>query len=866
MNRLIKFLTLIGLLFVSNLLFATHQRAGEITYKHITGLTYEFTIVTYTYTPSLADRPELEVVWGDGSTEVIERTNKVNLANEISKNTYVAKHTFPSSGSYAISLEDANRNAGIVNMNNSVNIPFFLETTLLINPFIGANSSPQLLNPPIDNGCMHQIYYHNPGAYDADGDSLSYALVPCRGYGGENIPGYSLPIAPVGISIDPVTGDLIWNSPQMQGEYNVAILITEWRNGVAIGTVTRDMQITIAACDNEPPQIITIDDTCILAGTTLVFDVTAMDANSSQVTLSATGGPFQVQAPTAVFPPQTDEPTFTTQFVWHSSCNHVRKLPYQVTFKAIDNGPQVNLVNFKTVNVRVVAPKPENLMAVPLGNEIHLTWSPDFCTNVSGYKIYKRLSTYEFEPDECETGLPSSAGYQLIGKTQNAFDTTFVDDGAVMPTKHGNEYCYRVVAFFSDGAESYVSDETCASILCDAPLLTHVDVDVTDDSNGRILVKWMPPTELDETQYEEFRYVVLRSSSETPSLYSAIDTLFSLKDTFVIDNYLNTSELSYIYKVDLWGRVLGEWQPIEISDAASSIFLSIEKRDRALALQWQENVPWSNEEYTIYRYNEQTHQYDSLTVTAESSYLDENLQNGVSYCYYVCSKGRYDFTDTLKYYFNRSQMNCEWPEDIVPPEVPVVKITTDCENVYISWHFSTDTSYYDVDRYYIYYKPTYQDDFIRWDSLTDYVNECYGADCSYVLDDMKFITGCFAMTTIDTNGNESALSETVCFDVDACMPYQLPNVFTPDGDGVNDLFQPFEYANVAAVDFTVYDRWGRRVFHTEDPDLNWSGENSYTRQKCSNGVYYYVCEVSLYTLAGIIVQPLHGSITLITGK
>ena len=40
--------------------FATHNRAGEITYKHISGYTYEFTLITYTYTPSLAQREELE--------------------------------------------------------------------------------------------------------------------------------------------------------------------------------------------------------------------------------------------------------------------------------------------------------------------------------------------------------------------------------------------------------------------------------------------------------------------------------------------------------------------------------------------------------------------------------------------------------------------------------------------------------------------------------------------------------------------------------------------------------------------------------------------------------------------------------------
>jgi hypothetical protein len=36
--------------------YATHQRAGEITYRHISGLTYEVTITTYTFAPSAADR------------------------------------------------------------------------------------------------------------------------------------------------------------------------------------------------------------------------------------------------------------------------------------------------------------------------------------------------------------------------------------------------------------------------------------------------------------------------------------------------------------------------------------------------------------------------------------------------------------------------------------------------------------------------------------------------------------------------------------------------------------------------------------------------------------------------------------------
>ena len=187
---------------------ATHQRAGEISYTYISGLTYEFTITTYTYTPSPADRPQIEVFWGDGTSSVIDRSLKVNLENNISRNIYVTQHTFSAAGTFHITFEDPNRNAGIVNIPSSVEIPFFIETILTINPFIGGNSSPQLLNPPLDNACTNVPFYHNPGAYDADGDSLSYSLINCRGYNGEDIPGYTLPAASNYIAIDAVTGEV----------------------------------------------------------------------------------------------------------------------------------------------------------------------------------------------------------------------------------------------------------------------------------------------------------------------------------------------------------------------------------------------------------------------------------------------------------------------------------------------------------------------------------------------------------------------------------------------------------------------------------------------------------------------------------
>lgn len=857
-----RFIILISLLLCSFGLFATHQRAGEITYEYVSGLTYRFTILTYTYTPSAADRPELDIVWGDGTSSTVDRVWRIQMENDITRNVYIAEHTFPSTGTFHITLEDPNRNNGIVNIPNSVNVPFFLETILTINPFIGSNSSPQLLNPPIDNGCLGYPYYHNPGAYDADGDSLSYSLITCRGYDGEDIPGYALPAASNSISIDPVTGDLLWDSPVQQGEYNIAILIREWRNGICIGSVVRDMQITILSCQNQPPVITTIDDTCVVAGTELVFDVIGDDPNSTSVALTATGGVFNFASNHATFATAAGPPPVTGHFWWQTTCSHVRRSPYSVLFKVTDNGPQVNLTAYKTVNITVVAPKPDILSAIPIGNTIEVAWAPHTCANVKGYRVYRRVGSSDFEPDHCETGLPASAGYQLIGTLPGHDDTLFVDDGSVLPLNHGNEYCYRVVAYFADGAESYVSDEVCAVLHNDVPRLTHVDVDATDVEAGRIIVRWLRPTELDTLQFPgpAYEYRVSRADGNGP--FTQIRTFYSLDDTTFDDNGLNTEAMAYTYQIDLYAEVNGEMVEVGSSDAASSVWLNITPLDRSLRLEWHETVPWTNTEYVIYRLNDDLHQFDSLGVTTSSAYLDENLENGHIYSYYVESRGSYFAPDTVGVFRNRSQIKNAVPADITPPKVPAITVTTDCETVDLAWTFSSDSAHFDVYRYYIHYRQNYATPAVIIDSF-ELDDDCYPSACTYRLENLPFITGCFSLSSVDTAGNHAAPTEEVCFDVDACSPYRLPNIITPNGDGANDEMIPFPYDNVEGVDFYIYNRWGRLVFKTTDPDIHWDGKDIYSHQPSSDGTYYYVCYVRLYTLVGVVTQELHGTVTVI---
>ena len=206
---------------------ATHNRAGEITYRQISELKYEVTITTFTYVLSLADRPSLEVEWGDNTTSIAQRIEKTEVPNYYQKNVYKITHTYPGAGVYKIVVQDPNRNYGIENIPNSVNVVFSISTILLVSPSLGMNNTPILLNPPYDKAALGHRFIHNPGAFDADGDSLSYRLTVCTKEDGVPIENYTLPPASNRIYVDSISGDLVWDSPTQLGKYNVAMEIND---------------------------------------------------------------------------------------------------------------------------------------------------------------------------------------------------------------------------------------------------------------------------------------------------------------------------------------------------------------------------------------------------------------------------------------------------------------------------------------------------------------------------------------------------------------------------------------------------------------------------------------------------------------
>lgn len=635
-------LILILLLGLTSPAMATHQRAAEITYRWINGNAYEFTLTCYTYSPSPAglQRDSLPVRWGDGSEEYIPRVVLQNLGDNYTLNVYKAIHNFSSSGTYTVSMEDANRNYGVVNVPNSVGVPMYIETEIVINPFLGINNSVQLLNAPVDKGCVGKLYLHNPSAYDPDGDSLSYRLLTCKGMDGMDIPGYSFPQASQSFDIDAVTGELRWDSPVLQGEYNVAFMIEEWRHGVKIGSVIRDMQILVSACDNDLPEIHCDEQYCLVAGNQLAFNISATDPNPyNNVTLTASGAPFEVAESPAMLNPETStglNPQL--EFIWNTNFSHIRNTPYQVVIHAKDDGVPVSLTNVKTVTINVMAPKVQNLVAQVVGHNAALSWTAYPCPHAAALLVYRRAGCNGYEPDACETGIRD--GYQLIATLNDVSTTSYIDQNL----SQGVEYEYRILARFPDGALSIVSDAACATFSNDSPLMTHVSNDSTDLVSGHVVVGWVEPQEIDEQYVAPYSYSLTRILDGTTSIvYEGADT------TFLDANVDLAQASSLTYKVqmrDANQQLIGE------SASASAVMLSVTGTNSEARLSWAESVPWLVDSTQVFK--EVNSHFVRIASAMGTELVDNEVESGETFRYYVRTFGHYTLEGIMRPLVNYS--------------------------------------------------------------------------------------------------------------------------------------------------------------------------------------------------------------------
>ncbi|TRX61791.1 gliding motility-associated C-terminal domain-containing protein [Fulvivirga sp. M361] len=951
-------------------LYATHLRAGEIIVRrdNCSANIFTITIIVYTDTGSDVRFGEGILDFGDGSdtftVPVINNGNAVTwpdvqnpasididgLGNEVSAASFTIDHVYSSAAPfYVITYTEPNRNEGVVNIDNSVNTTFHLETQISLDASLGCNNSPVLLIPPIDRACAGVAFFHNPGAFDPDGDSLSFELVIPKKDAGTLVDGYE-PLndpsfyenfgqgnetrnGPPTFSIDPDIGEIEWNAPGRLGEYNIAFIVKEYRfrfgEWFQLGFVRRDMQIIVEGdCRNERPELRIPEDICVEAGTLIDERILGFDPDGDSVVIEAFS---QIMEEGAVVVGdgviQSSVPQAEVNFRWQTECEDIREQPYQVVFKITDqpadNG--IKLVSFATWNITVVGPAPtwnDPDAVVQEGQSLRLSWEDYECRGVAtNLQVWRRVDSNPYIPDECETGIRENAGYELISSLPDNQDT-FLDENLASAAK----YCYRLIAVFPDppGGESIISEERCFEFVpAEEPIITHISVRSTSESNGEVSITWREPFELGGL-IPPYTFRVYRSTGFNGTGDEALVSTDIVRDitetdstnlTFV-DTGLNTLNEVYHYRVAIVDPTGGSGGDEIFSAPASTVRLELTPQFGQIQLNWRAEVPWSNtiatapgSQHLIYRglEGDTDDELDFLAAVDVTEFGFEfidsmNLSDDQIYCYRVLTKGTYGNPaiqgPSLDPLVNFSQMACAQPSDSIPPCAPELALTLpDCEvftstntcsfNDFrneLSWttDFDDDACQNDIRNYEVHYAPTTESEFTV---VAEVTNERFDHE------NLPSFKGCYKILAIDRSGNPSEFSNTIC--VDNCPNYELPNVFTPNGDKCNEVFSAYSDTNftgedgqvtgecgvveafrcarfVLAVDFTVYNRWGKPVYTYQGDRgsensilINWDGRGD-NGSELSAGVYYYLAQVTFDTVdPGNAVRDIKGWVQII---
>ena len=914
---------------------ATHIRAGEITAKRIstTTLTYRVTLTTYTdqINGIQANDGQNFVKFYFGVTGVplydVKRKKKFLINASTMCNVYDTTFTFPAQGKYTITTAITNRNANTINLPGRTDeISFFVETTIVVNGALGLNNTPVLLNIPIDTAGVGKRFIHNPGAFDADGDSLAYRLtIPKRDFGegsgfGEFIAGYKDP-STLGqplltedgsgasiFKIDPITGDLIWDAPGKWStavyQINVAFIVEEWRKGfdgkyAKIGEITRDMQIIVVETPNNRPLLTVPNQICVEAGQKVEFKVTGRDKDGNNLKITTNSGVYNRDASgisaSYVFPLEAKfTPLNATQkspaegtFTWETNCKHVREQAYDVLFKVEDFPGRfaVQLTDTKTVKIKVIPPRPRGLIAKNTERGTELRWQlyPDCNIQNAEMIIYRKEGCSNYIPAQCELGLPTSLGFVEVARI-SVKDTFFLDNKA----QNGKIYSYSIVASLASSdfvsIPSVPSNEACigSEIPQFAPVMTNVSIDKTDTQTGQITVKWTRPLNFDSTAFKgPYQYKLYRAtgiSGGTFQLIASINTKANkAADTIFIDKDLNTFQNGYTYKVAFLyetSKVLAE------SQVASSVRLTATSDAQKVKLSWQANVPWNNDNRKHRIYRELKTKPGTFNLIAEVTvqavntytYFDDGTDRfpddgtntirliiDSSYCYKVETVGAYLKLPQLGLLNNFSQVSCGSPIDNTPPCPPVLtSIDIDCQNLdrkalceasslTNKFKWSTPVSSAgvvcktDVLKYNIYYA-RYKDEKPKLLATVLAPETSF----THVRPLQDGFAGCYYITAVNRLNIESAVSNIIC--KDNCPTVELPNVFTPNGDGKNDTFTPLTCtAFIQTISIEIYDRYGTKVYESSGDNLSWNGKTT-NGAELPAGTYYYLATVLIQRL------------------
>ncbi len=423
MKTLTRFMLVacVGLASVLNVR-GTHLKAGYITYAQDTGdptgKTYIFTLTLFRDTKGV-DQPTATIDFGDGSMATVDVSAKAKVGQGVDNDTemliYQFRHVYPMPGNYTVGFTEQNRNDGILNMTQSVQTSFHIESSFIVDPAFGKNSSPGFALHPILIAEVGKTFVQNMAAIDAEGDSLAYQLAvplknkntPVNGYVPPNKVGPPTGTTEAGtgaatFTLNSITGEIRWDAPGAKrslggvitgpnhyGLYTLAYVVEEWRKGVKLGSTQVDFLIVVTAATSskqlevENPGRIGLNAANQVKanpGQPLTFSVRYKNTGGTNPTL-LTGSELLPRYRNGSVTVTDSADYKKATFSWVPTENDIRKNPYILVFRGQSQSPQRrSLSRDLTVSVFVgTDPVPDKLQVESITGPVTGTpkWHPE---------------------------------------------------------------------------------------------------------------------------------------------------------------------------------------------------------------------------------------------------------------------------------------------------------------------------------------------------------------------------------------------------------------------------------------------------------------------------------------------------------
>lgn len=522
-------------------------------------------------------------------------------------------------GGYYMVWERCCRNNTIINLTfpDQAGMTFYCS---IPNPAI-QNSSPVFTSAPLPYVCANAFFRLPFSATDADGDSLVYQFVspydgghssssnpnPFSPSGADQIPEplpYSNTNWQTPYSLANICGNtqpLVINSETGLAEgatdnvgiYAMAVSIWEYRNGVFIGEVRREIEITAIECSgNASPALspnVSDKDYEIYTGDSLCFNINATDANGDSLFLNYYGEVFQntalttIQAPYAISYDTLGQGSINTTFCWYTSCDQARDSSYHVTYEISDNGCPIPLTSIGKFRILVkpspIVAKPNLLCMQTLSDStirIYLGEDPTIMPRYFRYfTLYRSVN---------------GGAYQALNTFNDPSNVVFDDSTAQQ--NNINDYCYYITGTNSCGIEGPASDTLC-SVTIEKKIVDIISVSVSD--HDRITIKWK-----DFPDGVFSSYHLMRKKNEAGSNYAEFATLTNYSKMEYTDDEVYTNESSYCYKIYITDYCKND-QPE--SEEQCSILLTGNSAPFEHNLKWNNYINWKQNvnSYTIER-------------------------------------------------------------------------------------------------------------------------------------------------------------------------------------------------------------------------------------------------------------------------